>query len=151
MIAPTPTAALVRELEGDLEPPRLFTLRSGRRVELRAPIVPFVPAYRVLSWPRAVGGRDEATATHEEIDEMFALAHAIARERGEHLFGDPGCFAVLFNGARARRMPWPHFHLIPARSPAERRFVLFCLLLKRLSRRVLRALPRGVRRRLLHA
>jgi hypothetical protein len=80
-----------------------------------------------------------------------ALAHAIARERGERLFGDAGCFAVLFNGARARRMPWPHFHLIPARSPAERRFVLFCLLLKRLSRRALRALPRGVRRRLLHA
>ncbi|MFN9813730.1 MAG: hypothetical protein ACK6CU_29315 [Deltaproteobacteria bacterium] len=148
MIAPS---ALARDLDVDLEPPRFFTLRSGRRVELRAPVVPFVPEYRVLSWPKPNMPAGEAPASHEEIDEMFALAHAIARERGERLFGDAGCFAVLFNGARARRMPWPHFHLIPARSPAERRFVLFCLLLKRLSRRALRALPRGVRRRLLHA
>lgn len=151
------THALAPHAEADLEPPRIFVLESGRRVELRAPFVPFVPAYRVLSVVSRArcdseAGAAEASeaATHEEIDEMFALAHAIARARGEALFGDPGCFAVLYNGARARRMPWAHFHIIPARSPAERRFVLFCLLLKRWSRRLLRLLPAALRRRLVH-
>ncbi len=121
--------------------PRWLVLRTGRRVELGAPEIPFVPHYRVLSWPR-----DARAPTSSEIDEMFALAHAIARERGRELFGDPECFAVLYNGARARRMPWAHFHLIPARSPAERRFVLLCLVLKRVMRRVARWVPQRLRR-----
>lgn len=148
MIAPSP---LVLESETDLVAPRTFTLSSGQRVELRAPVVLFAPHYRVLSWPRPQQGQQARAATAAEIDEMFALAHGVARERGRALFGDPECFAVLFNGARAARMPWPHFHLIPARSPSERRFVLFCLLLKRVSRRFLRALPRPLRQRLLDA
>lgn len=148
MIAPSP---LVVDPETDLVAPRTFTLSSGQRVELRAPVVLFAPHYRVLSWPRPPAGLSARSATPAEIGEMFALAHGIARDRGQALFGDPECFAVLFNGARAARMPWPHFHLIPARSPSERRFVLFCLLLKRISRRFLRALPRPLRERLLHA
>lgn len=148
MIAPSP---LVLEANEDLVAPRTFTLSGGQRVELRAPVVLFAPHYRVLSWPRPRHGASARAATPAEIDEMFALAHGIARERGRALFGDAECFSVLFNGARAARMPWPHFHLIPARSPAERRFVLLCLLLKRISRRVLRALPRPLRERLLHA
>lgn len=123
--------------------PSVLVLTTGRRVELRAPEIPFVPHYRVLSWPR-----DARPPTAAEIDEMFALAHAIARERGRALFGDPECFAVLYNGARARRMPWAHFHLIPARSPAERRFVLLCLVLKRVLRRATRWVPSVVLRRL---
>jgi hypothetical protein len=148
VIAPSPLAL---ETERDLVAPRTFTLSSGQRVELRAPVVLFAPHYRVLSWPRPGDGQAPRVAMPAEIDEMFALAHGIARERGRTIFGDAECFAVLFNGARAARMPWPHFHLIPARSPSERRFVLLCLMLKRISRRLLRSLPRPLRERLLHA
>jgi hypothetical protein len=138
--------------EGERAPTRVLCLSTGRCVELRAPHVPFAPHYRVLSWPRPSTSRHGSpAATEREIDEMFALAHEIARARGRELFGDPECFAVLFNGARAARMPWPHFHLIPARSPAERRRVLLLLWLKRLSRRLLRAIPTPLRRRLLGA
>lgn len=104
-------------------------LRSGRRVELRSPSLPLVRHYHVIAWPS-----DGSVATEAEIDEMFAIAHSFARERGLALFGDPECFTVLFNGARTRRMPWPHFHVIPARSANEKRWVLCCLLFKRLLR-----------------
>ena len=57
------------------------------------------------------------------------------------LYGDAQCFTVLYNGARTRRKPWPHFHIIPARTPGEKRFMLLCLNLKRVSRRLLRAFP----------
>jgi len=127
-------------------PPSLLVLSTGRRVELGAPEIPFVPHYRVLGWRG-----DARPPMPSEIDGMFALAHSIARERGRELFGDPECFAVLYNGARARRMPWAHFHIIPARSPAERRFVLLCLVLKRVLRRAAGWVPAGVLRRLQRA
>jgi hypothetical protein len=104
-------------------------LRSGRSVELRAPELPLVRSYYVLAWPK-----DHGPATLAEIDEMWSIAHAFARERGVALFGDPECFTVLYNGGRTRRMPWPHFHVIPARTPGEKRWVLLCLSLKRLLR-----------------
>lgn len=104
-------------------------LSSGRPVELRTPPLPWVRHYHVLAWPR-----DQGPATPREIDEMWVLAHSFARARGLELFGDEQCFTVLYNGARTRRMPWPHFHLIPARSPTEKRWALLCLSLKRLLR-----------------
>lgn len=104
-------------------------LASGRHVELRTPALPWVRHYHVLAWPR-----DQGPATPREIDEMWVLAHAFARARGRELFGDEECFTVLYNGARTRRMPWPHFHLIPARSPGEKQWALLCLSLKRLLR-----------------
>ncbi len=106
-----------------------FRLRSGRVVELRTPPLPLVRHYHVLAWPS-----NQGPATPAEIDEMWAIAHAFARARGRELFGDEQCFSVLYNGARTRRMPWPHFHVIPARSPAEKRWVLLCLSCKRLLR-----------------
>lgn len=121
---------------------RSFVLRSGRSVDLRTPSLPLVRHYHVLAWPKMQG-----PATPAEIDEMWSIVHAFARERGERLFGDPECFTVLYNGARTRRMPWPHFHVIPARSPAEKRWVLLCLSLKRL----LRPLRWRITRRLLGA
>jgi diadenosine tetraphosphate (Ap4A) HIT family hydrolase len=108
---------------------REIPLRSGRVVALRSPALPLVRHYHVLAWPK-----DAGPATPAEIDEMWSIAHAFSRERGAALFGDPECFTVLYNGARTRRMPWPHFHVIPARSPGEKRWVLSCLSLKRLFR-----------------
>ena len=106
---------------------RSYLLRSGRSVDLRTPRLPLVRHYHVLAWPKELG-----PATPAEIDEMWSIAHAFARERGVALFGDPECFTVVYNGARTRRMPWPHFHVIPARTPGEKRWVLPCLSLKRL-------------------
>lgn len=106
-----------------------FLLRSGRAAELRTPALPLVRHYHVLAWPK-----DQGPATAAEIDEMWSIAHAFARRRGVELFGDAECFTVLYNGARTRRMPWPHFHVIPARTPNEKRWVLVCLSLKRLLR-----------------
>ena len=104
-------------------------LSSGRPVELRAPRLPLVRHYHVLAWPAGQG-----RATPAEIDEMWALAHACARAEGARLYGDEECFTVLYNGARTRRLPWPHFHILSARSPAEKRWILLCLLFKRLLR-----------------
>ena len=117
------------------EEPRV-ALPSGRFVSWHRPHVPFAEHYLTLSWPR--GG---AEATAEDIDAMWSLAHARAREEGQRLFGDPQCFTVLYNGARTRRMPWPHFHIIPARTPSEKRWVLMCMSLKRISRRLEGAFP----------
>lgn len=108
---------------------RALTLRTGRAVELRSPRLPLVRSYHVLAWPR-----DQGPATPAEIDEMWCIAHAFARARGRELFGDEECFTVLYNGARTRRMPWPHFHVLPARSPTEKRWILVCLLFKRILR-----------------
>lgn len=110
-------------------PDREVRLRTGRVVTLRSPRLPLVDHYHVLAWPKS-----EGPATPAEIDEMFSLAHAFARARGVELFGDAECFTVLYNGARTRRMPWPHFHILPARSPAEKRWTLLCLSMKRLLR-----------------
>ena len=104
--------------------------------------MPLVSHYHVLAWPK-----DQGPATPREIDEMFSLAHTFARERGQALFGDPDCFTVLYNGARTRRMPRPHFHVIPARTPGQKRWTLICLFFKRLLRvrrwRITRALLGG--------
>ena len=104
-------------------------LSSGRGVELRELRLPLVRHYHVLAWPAGQG-----PATPREIDEMWTIAHAFAREQGLALFGDEECFTVLYNGARTRRMPWPHFHVISARTPGEKRWTLLCLMLKRLLR-----------------
>lgn len=111
------------------EAPRPVLLSSGRLVELRAPRLPLVRHYHVLAWPAGQG-----PATPREIDEMWQVAHAFAREQGLALFGDEQCFTVLYNGARTRRMPWPHFHILSARTPGEKRWTLLCLMLKRLLR-----------------
>ncbi len=112
-----------------------WILSTGRRCTLVARALPFVPHYHVLSL-----GDGDGHPSATEIDEAFALAHAAARSLGLGLFGDEQCFSVLFNGARTRRMPWPHFHLVPARTVAEKHRALLALSLKRWLRPVARAL-----------
>jgi hypothetical protein len=123
---------------------RISRLRSGRTVVLRSPPLPLVRNYHVLAWVEGQGA-----PTIAEIDEMWAVAHAIARELGATLYGDPECFSVLFNGERTRRKAWPHFHLILARTPGEKRWALLCLACKRwlrvLRRNHVAALRRGTR------
>jgi hypothetical protein len=107
---------------------RVFRLSSGRAALLRAPPLPLVRHYHVLA--------AEGVVTATDIDEMWTLAHAVARELGERLFADPQCFSILYNGERTRRRAWPHFHLILARTPGEKRWALLCLSCKRWLRRL---------------
>lgn len=61
--------------------------------------------------------------------EARELARALAREE----LGDPEAFTLLYNGARTRRRPWPHVHVLLARSVAEKRWALLCYHLKHLT------------------
>ncbi len=106
---------------------------------VRAPQLPLLPHYHVVSWPE--GAPPPST---EEIDAMWRIAHALARELGARHFGDEQCFTVLYNGARTRRRPWPHFHVILARTPAEKRRALLALSLKRWLRMLWRLARRLV-------
>jgi hypothetical protein len=106
----------------------MLQLSSGRRCSLIRPTVPLVPCYYVL----LPEGAEQPTM--EELDEMWALAHRLARWLARHHHGDPECFTLLFSGARTRKRGWPHIHIIPARSPAEKRWLLLLLSIKRLTR-----------------
>ena len=135
---------------------------SGRSVIVCEPSIPLVRHYHVVSWPIDVP-RPSAT----EIDEMFVVVHALARRLGHTLFGDDECgadarrsdasfqserrvsaepvrqcFTVLFNGQRTGRRPWPHFHVILARTPFEKWRTLLFLLMKRRLRRWRRVIAR---------
>lgn len=114
------------------------TLSTGRALEVRAPALPFLPHYHVVSWPRGA-----PVPSPHEIDEMWSVAHALARRLGRALFGDEECFTVLYNGARTRRRPWPHFHVILARTPREKRRALLALSAKRWLRALVRLLRRA--------
>lgn len=102
------------------------TLSNGRAIVVRAPEIPLLSHYHVVSWPEGA-----TPPSAREIDEMWSVAHALARELGRRLFGDEECFTVLYNAARTRRRPWAHFHVILARTPAEKRRALLVLLAKR--------------------
>jgi hypothetical protein len=93
---------------------------------VRAPQLPLLPHYHVVSWPQ--GAPPPST---EQIDAMWRVAHALARQLGAERFGDEQCFTVLYDGARTRRRPWPHFHIILARTPGEKRRALIALSAKR--------------------
>ena len=69
---------------------------------------------------------------------MWSVAHALGRTLGRRLHGDEECFTVLYNGGRTRRRPWPHFHVILARSPGEKRRALLALSFKRFLRTIVR-------------
>lgn len=112
------------------------TARSGRLV-VRAPELPLLPHYHVVSWPEGA-----PPPTPRDIDEMWRVAHALARSLGERLFADEQCFSVLYNGARTRRRPWAHFHVILARSPGEKRRALLALSAKRWLRAAVRLFRR---------
>lgn len=106
-------------------------LPTGTPCTLAAPHMPGVPDYHVLALDGPARGRD--------LDELAGLAARIARDLGAELRGDPGAFTIVLNGASASRRPWAHAHIVPVRSPAQKRRAFACLLLKGPLRRVIRA------------
>lgn len=120
-------------------------LASGRICRVDDPGLPLLPHYHVLYFP----GR-QGQPTDAEVAEMLGLACGAASRIGTAVFDDPECYSVLFNGARARRRPWFHVHLLPVETVGKKRWALLCLSLKRSLRLGLGARDalRTVRRRL---
>lgn len=108
---------------------RRFVLSSGLVCEVVAPVLPLVRHYYVVHL--APGARP---ATPRDIEELWALAHQIARQLAAATYADPECFSLLFNAARTRRQPWPHIHILLARSTMQKRWGLICLSLKHVLR-----------------
>jgi hypothetical protein len=104
-----------------------YTLPSGTRCELSTPKLPFVRHYYILHFAGA-------SCNPGDIAQMWEMAYWIAQDLGQRHFGDPGCFSVLINGGRTRRRPWPHLHILAAKSPAAKRWGLFCMSIKRILR-----------------
>ena len=109
-------------------------LSSGRICRVDDPGLPLLPSYHVLYFP----GR-QGQPTDAEVAEMLALAYDAARRLGDEVFDDPECYTVLLNGARARRRPWFHVHLLPVNTVGKRRWALLCLTLKRALRLAIKA------------
>jgi hypothetical protein len=69
---------------------------------------------------------------------MMVIAARVARDVARQSFGDDECFSLICNGARTRRRPWLHIHILPSRNLAAKRLAFLAFQLKR----VLRCLPR---------
>jgi hypothetical protein len=106
-----------------------FRLPTGAVCRLGRPGLPFLPRYHVLAL--ATGAQ---VPTPDDIDALLVLARRLGRQLGTHYFGDAESFTILFNGARTRRSPWPHVHIIPARNVAQKRWALAALHLKHVTR-----------------
>ncbi|MDF1562855.1 MAG: hypothetical protein P1V51_07415 [Deltaproteobacteria bacterium] len=100
-----------------------YRLPGGAVARLMDPRVPFLPHYRVLVLETPASPGDEVA--------LLALARQLARRLGQEALGDPEAFSVLFNGARTRRVPRAHVHLLPSGSVAGKRWGLLFLSLKR--------------------
>lgn len=83
--------------------------------------------------------------TERSAAELWAQAGAVASALAQDQLGDPGAFALVFNGRATRRRPWPHVHVFLARTIAGRRWALCCYTLKHLTR--LLCLPADLFRR----
>ncbi len=103
-------------------------LPGGTPGTLLDPRMPGVPDYHVLALDGPACGSD--------LDELARLAARIARDLGAELRGDPGAFTIVLNGASASRRPWAHAHIVPVRSPAQKRRAFAFLLLKGPLRRL---------------
>lgn len=68
------------------------------------------------------------------MQELLLLAHRIGRMMASRHYGDPECYTLMYNGARTRRKPWPHVHLLIARSVSDKRRGVLFLQLKHLLR-----------------
>ena len=104
-----------------------FELSSGLRCQLVSPRLPWVRNYYALAL-------ESSQASESDTDELWALAHQLARKLALRTFHDPECFTLLYNAGRTRRQSWSHIHIILARSPREKRWTLFCLGMKRFLR-----------------
>jgi hypothetical protein len=96
---------------------------------LSHPELPGLRDYYVLSV-----GEDGSASTPDEIYELSVLAQRLGRDLAREQHGDPECYSIIYNAGRTRRMPWPHFHILMARSMQEKRRVFFLLHLKHLLR-----------------
>ena len=112
-----------------------FRLPTGAACRLTRPGVPFLARYHVLALVAGV-----RAPTPEDVDALLSLARCLGRHLGTHYFGDAESFTILFNGARTRRSPSPHVHIIPARSVSQKRWALAALHLKHVTRLVARML-----------
>jgi hypothetical protein len=110
-----------------------FRLPTGAACRLSRPDLPFLERYHVL-----VLTAGERAPTPEDVDALLCLARCLGRRLGSHYFGDAESFTILFNGARTRRSPSPHVHIIPARSVSQKRWALAALHLKNVTRLVTR-------------
>lgn len=108
------------------------TLSTGRVCALVQDDVPLARGCHVLACSDAL--------SDDEIEEVLALAYLDGRAVARALHGDPECFTLLYNGARTRVRPWTHVHILPARSVAGKHWMLLCLSVKRMLRRVRRRL-----------
>jgi diadenosine tetraphosphate (Ap4A) HIT family hydrolase len=106
-----------------------FRLSTGRTCRLGNPLIPLLPDYHVLYFPQ-----EQGAPTEEEVDEFLVMSRRVARQLGGACFGDPECYTILYNGARTRRTPGIHVHILPARSVRAKRFALLCLVAKRALR-----------------
>jgi hypothetical protein len=104
-------------------------LANGRRCALSQPHVPGLHGYYVLSV--AAPGTGPSAA---ELDELTLLAHRVGRQLAADALGDPECYSVLYNAARTRRKPWPHFHILLAGSTSQKRRSFALLQLKHVLR-----------------
>jgi hypothetical protein len=96
--------------------------------------MPGVPHYHVLAL--------EDRARDSEVDELARLGAHIARQLGRELADDEGAFTIILNGERASRRPWAHVHILPVRTPAEKRRAFAFLMFKGPLRRAERWLGR---------
>jgi hypothetical protein len=105
-------------------------LASGRRCTVTEPHVPGLQGYYVLS----VAVEQDAAPCDAELEELTLLAHRVGRRLAAAALGDPECYSVLYNAARTRRKPWPHFHILLAASTAQKRRAFALLHMKHILR-----------------
>jgi hypothetical protein len=106
---------------------RGLRLSSGWRCTLSRPALPGIQKYYVLSLPRS-------SCSAADTGELLSLAHRIGRMMATRHYQDPECYSLIYNGARTRRKPWPHVHILIAPSVSEKRKAFLFLHLKHLLR-----------------
>lgn len=102
-------------------------LSSGLRCALTRRTLPGLQTYYVL----ALRTKD---CSSSDVGELQSLAHRIGRMLARRHYGDPECYSLLYNAARTRRRPWPHVHILVARSVADKRWCMLVFQLKHLLR-----------------
>ena len=102
-------------------------LSSGRRCTLTRRALPGLRTYYVLALRTADYSRGD-------VGELQSLAHRVGRMLARRHYGDPECYSLLYNAARTRRRPWPHVHILVARSVADKRWCMLVFQLKHLLR-----------------
>lgn len=102
-------------------------LSSGQRCSLTRRALPGLRTYYVL----ALRTKDWSQS---DIGELQSLGHRVGRMLARRHYGDPECYSLLYNAARTRRRPWPHVHILVARSVADKRWCMLVFQLKHVLR-----------------